>query len=49
MHAGGPSGKNVVQLLLDKSADVNAQGGEFGNALPFEFLDGFGALSAWFS
>jgi ankyrin repeat protein len=25
--------EKVVQLLLDKGADVNAQGGEFGNTL----------------
>jgi ankyrin repeat protein len=25
--------REIIQLLLDKGADVNAQGGEYGNAL----------------
>jgi len=36
----------VVQLF--KGAEVNAQGGDAYAAIRFEFVDGFGALSAWF-
>jgi ankyrin repeat protein len=30
----------IVELLLDKGADVNAQGGEYGNALQAASLGG---------
>jgi ankyrin repeat protein len=33
-----------VRLLLDKGADVNAQGGEYGNALQAASLEGHEAV-----
>jgi hypothetical protein len=38
--------EKVVQLLLDKGADVNAQGGEYGNALQAAFNRGHDKLVA---
>ncbi|KAH3098783.1 hypothetical protein KXW41_005747, partial [Aspergillus fumigatus] len=33
-------GQEIVKLLLDKGADVNVQGGEYGNALQAASLEG---------
>jgi ankyrin repeat protein len=34
-----------VNLLLEKGADVNAQGGEYGNALPAASFGGHEAIA----
>jgi len=33
--------EKVVQMLLDARADVNAQGGRYGNALQAASVDGY--------
>jgi ankyrin repeat protein len=40
----GVGHEEVVRLLLDKGAEVNAQGGRYGNALQAASLGGHGAI-----
>lgn len=37
----------IVQLLLDRGADVNAQGSRYGNALQAASVRGYLPLSHW--